>query len=84
MSPHRIVCSTSLIVIRSPCSQHSRLLHQRGSGTHCSARPGSTETDWVKLEVIADEITLLPIRSSCSIAAERLVADGFRRPPLTQ
>lgn len=35
------------------------------------------ETDWVKLEVIADERTLLPDPIETFDAAERLVADGF-------
>ena len=35
------------------------------------------ETDWVKLEVIADEVTLLPDPIELLDAAERLVADGF-------
>ena len=36
------------------------------------------ETDWVKLEVIADEETLLPDPVELFRAAEELVADGFR------
>jgi thiazole synthase len=36
------------------------------------------ETDWVKLEVIGDERTLLPDPVELLDAAERLVADGFR------
>ncbi len=35
------------------------------------------ETDWVKLEVIGDERTLLPDAPELLAAAERLVADGF-------
>jgi thiazole synthase len=35
------------------------------------------ETNWVKLEVIADEVTLLPDPIETLDAAERLVADGF-------
>ncbi|WP_083502637.1 thiazole synthase [Sphaerimonospora mesophila] len=35
------------------------------------------ETDWVKLEVIADERTLLPDPIETFDAAEQLVADGF-------
>ena len=41
------------------------------------------ETDWVKLEVIADEITLLPDPIELLDAAERLVADGFVVLPYT-
>src|SRR3954453_5332348 len=41
------------------------------------------ETDWVKLEVIADEITLLPDPIELLDAAERLVADGFIVLPYT-
>ncbi len=36
------------------------------------------ETDWVKLEVIGDETTLLPDPVELLDAAEQLVADGFR------
>ena len=43
------------------------------------------ETDWVKLEVIGDDRTLLPGRaSSCSSAAETLVDDGFTVLPVHQ
>lgn len=36
------------------------------------------ETDWVKLEVIADETTLLPDAAELLEAAEQLVAKGFK------
>jgi thiazole synthase len=41
------------------------------------------ETDWVKLEVIGDERTLLPDGVELLRAAERLVADGFVVFPYT-
>ncbi|SHE77547.1 thiazole synthase [Streptoalloteichus hindustanus] len=41
------------------------------------------ETDWVKLEVVADERTLLPDPVELLDAAERLVADGFTVLPYT-
>jgi thiazole synthase len=41
------------------------------------------ETHWVKLEVIADEVTLLPDPIELLDAAERLVADGFVVLPYT-
>ena len=41
------------------------------------------ETDWVKLEVIADELTLLPDPIELLDAAEQLVADGFVVLPYT-
>ena len=41
------------------------------------------QTDWVKLEVIADEITLLPDPIELLDAAERLVAAGFVVLPYT-
>jgi thiazole synthase len=41
------------------------------------------ETDWVKLEVIADEHTLLPDPIELLDAAERCVADGFVVLPYT-
>jgi thiazole synthase len=41
------------------------------------------ETDWVKLEVIADEVTLLPDSIELLDAAERLVGDGFVVLPYT-
>jgi thiazole synthase len=40
-------------------------------------------TDWVKLEVIADELTLLPDAVELLRAAEELVADGFVVLPYT-
>ncbi|OZD83746.1 thiazole synthase [Rhodococcus sp. 05-339-2] len=41
------------------------------------------ETDWVKLEVIADERTLLPDAIELVTAAEQLVDDGFQVLPYT-
>jgi len=41
------------------------------------------ETDWVKLEVIGDEKTLLPDGAEMLDAAETLVADGFTVLPYT-
>ncbi|MHB1817272.1 MAG: thiazole synthase, partial [Streptosporangiaceae bacterium] len=40
-------------------------------------------TTWVKLEVIADEVTLLPDPVELLDAAEQLVADGFTVLPYT-
>lgn len=40
-------------------------------------------TDWVKLEVIGDERTLLPDTPELLLAAEQLVADGFVVLPYT-
>ena len=41
------------------------------------------ETDWVKLEVIGDDRTLLPDPAELLDAAEKLVADGFTVLPYT-
>ena len=41
------------------------------------------ETDWVKLEVIGDDKTLLPDPSELLAAAETLIADGFTVLPYT-
>jgi thiazole synthase len=41
------------------------------------------ETDWVKLEVIGDDRTLLPDPTELLDAAEQLVADGFTVLPYT-
>ena len=41
------------------------------------------ETDWIKLEVIGDDRTLLPDAVELVTAAERLVADGFTVLPYT-
>src|SRR5437764_8786338 len=41
------------------------------------------ETDWIKLEVIGDERTLLPDGPELLPAAEQLVADGFTVLPYT-
>ena len=40
-------------------------------------------TDWIKLEVIGDERTLLPDAPELLVAAEELVADGFTVLPYT-
>src|ERR671917_1078338 len=41
------------------------------------------ETDWIKLEVIGDERTLLPDAPELLLAAEQLVDDGFTVLPYT-
>jgi len=41
------------------------------------------ETEWVKLEVIGDDRTLLPDPAELLLAAEELVADGFTVMPYT-
>ena len=41
------------------------------------------ETDWIKLEVIGDDRTLLPDAVELVEAAETLVADGFTVLPYT-
>src|ERR671911_1997214 len=41
------------------------------------------ETEWVKLEVIGDDHTLLPDPAELLVAAEELVADGFTVLPYT-
>jgi thiazole synthase len=41
------------------------------------------QTDWIKLEVIGDERTLLPDAAELLAAAEELVADGFTVLPYT-
>jgi thiazole synthase len=41
------------------------------------------QTDWIKLEVIGDDRTLLPDAVELVAAAERLVADGFTVLPYT-
>ena len=41
------------------------------------------ETNWVKLEVIADHDTLLPDTEQLLVAAERLTKDGFQVLPYT-
>ncbi len=41
------------------------------------------ETDWIKLEVIGDDRTLLPDAGELLVAAEQLVADGFTVLPYT-
>jgi thiazole synthase len=40
-------------------------------------------TDWVKLEVVADDDTLLPDGAELVLAAQQLVADGFTVLPYT-
>jgi len=41
------------------------------------------ETDWIKLEVIADDETLLPDTEGLLVAARELIAAGFRVLPYT-
>ena len=41
------------------------------------------QTDWIKLEVIADHDTLLPDTEQLLVAAERLTTDGFQVLPYT-
>lgn len=41
------------------------------------------ETDWIKVEVIGDERTLLPDAPELLVACEQLVADGFTVLPYT-
>lgn len=41
------------------------------------------ETDWIKLEVVGDEHSLLPDAPELLVAAEQLVADGFTVLPYT-
>ncbi len=41
------------------------------------------ETDWIKLEVIGDDRTLLPDAAELLVAAETLAADGFTVLPYT-
>lgn len=45
--------------------------------------PGSAGTDWIKLEVVADERTLLPDGIELLDAAETLVDEGFTVLPYT-
>jgi thiazole synthase len=49
----------------------------------CFTAREALETDWVKLEVIGDDRTLLPDPAELLVAAEELVADGFIVLPYT-
>src|SRR5215212_4352580 len=49
----------------------------------CFTAREAVETDWVKLEVIGDDRTLLPDPAELLVAAEELVADGFTVLPYT-
>ena len=71
-------------VRRRAAAQHRRLLHRarRGRRPRRLARE-AFETDWVKLEVIGDERTLLPDALELLVAAEELVDDGFVVLPYT-
>ena len=66
----------------------SSALDERGFAARWRAAWGSAEreafeTDWVKLEVIGDDRTLLPDPTELVDAAEQLVADGFVVLPYT-
>ena len=64
-------------------AQHRRLLHGRRGGPLARLAREALGTNWVKLEVIADERTLLPDPIELLTAAEQLVADGFTVLPYT-
>ena len=64
--------------------EHGRLLHRARGGDHGAGwRARRSSTDWVKLEVIGDDRTLLPDPAELLAAAEELVADGFTVLPYT-
>ena len=63
-------------------AQHGRLLHGARGGHHRAAGREALETDWVKLEVIGDDRTLMPDPAELLEAAETLVGDGLRRAAL--
>src|SRR5918993_1132332 len=55
----------------------------RGAVTTARLAREALATDWVKLEVIGDDRTLLPDPAELLVAAEELVADGFTVLPYT-
>ena len=64
--------------------EHRRLLHRARRRDHRRELAREAfETDWVKLEVIGDDRTLLPDAPELLDAAEALVADGFVVLPYT-
>ena len=69
---------------RRRAAQHRGLLHRRATrSAPRSSRARRSQTDWVKLEVIGDERTLLPDAPELLAAAEQLVDDGFVVLPYT-
>ena len=68
---------------RRAAAQHGRLLHGARRGPHRALAREAFGTDWVKLEVIGDERTLLPDAPELLVAAEQLVDDGFIVLPYT-
>ena len=65
-------------------AQHGRLLHRaRGGDRRRGWRARRSSTDWVKLEVIGDDRTLLPDPAELLEAAETLVGEGFVVLPYT-
>ena len=65
-------------------AEHRRLPHGGRGGAHRRDWPGRRwSTNWVKLEVIADDRTLLPDPIELLDAAEQLVDDGFTVLPYT-
>ena len=61
----------------SSAAEHGRLLHGARRRPHRPLAREAFETDWVKLEVIGDDRTLLPDAPELLDAAETLVDDGF-------
>ena len=67
----------------SSAAQHRGLPDRGRGGAHRAAGPRGAGNDLVKLEVIADERTLLPDPVELLDAAEQLVDDGFTVLPYT-
>lgn len=64
-------------------AEHRRLRTAREAVLTAKLAREALGTDWVKLEVIADEHTLLPDPFELLDAAQQLVADGFTVLPYT-
>ena len=64
-------------------AQYRRMLHKRRCDPDRTAGTGSAGDQLIKLEVIADEVTLLPDPIELLDAAQQLVADGFIVLPYT-
>ena len=68
---------------RAHPAEHGRLPHRERGQARGPARPEALGADWVKLEVVADDHTLLPDPTELLDAARLLVADGFVVLPYT-
>ena len=80
----QVRCSRCSAARRPPAAEHGRVLHGPRRGDDARLGREALDTDWVKLEVIADEGTLLPDPVELLARRRQLVDDGLHRARLHQ